>query len=170
MKSNLEIGSIVEDWYSINSKKEYIVSEIPLDNNHCKYALVGMNGQVYSNKLFNSFKKIETYIHSQDRWEIKRVPIRISSQKNWNLKRTYGRNHSLETVLRSFINCVPGRWGMLIDKRTEEEKGHKNNYKGEIVIEKGIVLKVDIQLDQDTKRGAKKWICKAYSDSKQIEI
>ncbi|CAH2464478.1 MULTISPECIES: hypothetical protein [Bacillus cereus group] len=165
MKSNLEVGSIVEDWYSINSKKEYIVSEIPLDNKHCKYVLVGMNGQVYSNKLFNSFKEIETYIHSQDTWELKQVPVRINSQKNWNIKRTYGRNHTLETVLKSFINCFPGRWGMLRDKRTEEEKAHKNNYKGEIVIEKGIVLKVDIQLDKDIKKDSKYWICKAYLNS-----
>lgn len=162
MDLNLEVGSIVEDWYNINSKKVYIISKIPLDNKQFKYALVGMNGQVHLNKLFNSCKKIEEYINSQDSWEVKSVPVLFKIQKEWNIKRSYGKHHTLETVLKSFINRFPGRWGMLRDKRSSKEKSLKNNYIGEIVLENGIVLQINIELVESTNNKSKPWVCKAY--------
>lgn len=162
MELNIEVGAIVEDWYNINSKKEYIVTKVPVSEKKYEYALVGMNGQVYLDKLFGNLKEIVSHIDSQDSWEVKQPPVTFSIQKDWNIKRSYGKHHTLETVLKSFINCFPGRWGMLRDKRTSKEKSLKNNYIGEIVMENGIVLQINIELVESTSNKSKPWVCKAY--------
>ncbi|WP_144506961.1 hypothetical protein [Bacillus mycoides] len=162
MELNIEVGTIVEDWYNINSKKEYIVTKVPVSDKKYEYALVGMNGQVYLNKLFRNLKEITSHIDSEDSWEVKTVPVIFNTQKDWNIKRSYGKHHTLETVLMSFINCFPGRWGVLRDKRNAKEKSLKNNYIGEIVMENGIVLQINIELVKSTNNKSKPWVCKAY--------
>ncbi|WP_144499552.1 hypothetical protein [Bacillus sp. FDAARGOS_235] len=162
MELNIEVGTIIEDWYNLNSKKEYVVTSVPVNDKKYKYALVGMNGQVYLNKLFRNLKEIALYIDSQALWEVKTTPVIFNVQKDWNIKKSYGKHHTLETVLMSFINCFPGRWGLLKDKRNTKEKLLKNNYIGEMVIENGIVLQINIKLVKNTNNNSKPWICTAY--------
>ncbi|MEF7656129.1 hypothetical protein [Bacillus thuringiensis] len=182
---NLELGSIVKLYFEEDLYKVYIVSEFHVDDLiGVKYALVGMNGTVYSNMYFSNLEDLEIQLKLEYSYEISKVnqekiflkeylirknelsPINLYANnainKDYMTAKTYSTNYCLESVINKFINDLPGRWGIVTDIRTSKEKLSGNYFKGELLIENKRMFKIEVLLIRDVRREAESyWQCKA---------
>lgn len=182
---NLKLGSIVKIYFEEDLYKVYIVSEFHVDDLiGVKYALVGMNGTVYSNMYFSNLEDLEIQLELEYSYEISKVnqekiflkeysicKNELSSislyanhaiNKDYIAAKTYSANYCLESVINKFINDLPGRWGIVTDLRTSKEKLAGNYFKGELLIENKRMFKIEIIFISDVRREAEGyWQCKA---------
>lgn len=182
---NLELGSIVKLYFEEDLYKVYIVSEFHVDDLiGVKYALVGMNGTVYSNMYFSNLEDLEIQLKLEYSYEILKVNLEnifleeysigknealtINSysnnviSKDYVAEKIYSTNYCLESVINKFINDLPGKWGIITDIRTQKEKLSGNYFKGELLIENKRMFKIEVILIRDVRREAESyWQCKA---------
>lgn len=185
MKLKLELGSIVKIYFEENLYKLYIVSKFHVnDLIGVKYALIGMNGTVYSNMYFSNLEDLEIQLELEYSYEILKINLEnVLSQeylkeknellttnlhrknaiiKDYVAEKTYSTIHCLESVINKFVNDFPGRWGILTDIRTSKEKLSGNYFKGELLLENKLMFKIEILLINDVKLGEESyWQCTA---------
>ncbi|WP_242277254.1 hypothetical protein [Bacillus cereus group sp. BfR-BA-01446] len=181
----LELGSIIKIYFEEDLYKLYIVSKLHVnDLIGVKYALIGMNGTVYSNMYFSSLENLEIQLKLEYFYEILKINLenvllreylKVESElltistysnslinRNYAAEKAYSTNFSLKSVINKFINNLSGRWGLLIDRRTLKEKAAGNSFRGELLLENKLMFKIEIILISDVKRKEESyWQCKA---------
>ncbi|PKJ52622.1 hypothetical protein [Bacillus sp. SN10] len=184
MGNKIKLGTIIQIFSNEKSSGIYIVSKLSIENLiQNKYALIGTTGQHFLNMYFNSLEDLEIQLELEDSWktlntDLERLLLEKDSEEQlkkniinqfknnmindeWKIEKEYSAIYKLEEVINKFINSLSGRYGLLRDIRIEKYKDIKIYYKGNLFLDSGPILNINIKLINDEKKQTKAWICKA---------